>query len=43
LPALSDPKFVNKGHYVDINCAAIPENLIERLLFGTAKGEIKAL
>ena len=28
----------NQGHYVDINCAAIPENLIEGLLFGTAKG-----
>ncbi len=28
----------NQGQYVDINCAAIPENLIEGLLFGTAKG-----
>ena len=30
--------YSNQGHYVDINCAAIPENLIEGLLFGTAKG-----
>lgn len=28
----------NQGQYVDINCAAIPENLIEGLLFGTTKG-----
>ena len=28
----------NKQHYIDINCAAIPETLIEGLLFGTAKG-----
>jgi arginine utilization regulatory protein len=27
-----------QGHYVDINCAAIPENLIEGLLFGTVRG-----
>ncbi|MDO4542073.1 MAG: sigma 54-interacting transcriptional regulator, partial [Bacillota bacterium] len=28
----------SKGHFVAINCAAIPENLIESLLFGTVKG-----
>lgn len=27
-----------KGRYVAINCAAIPETLIEGILFGTAKG-----
>lgn len=27
-----------KKHYVAINCAAIPENLLEGLLFGTAAG-----
>lgn len=26
------------GNFVSINCAAIPENLLEGLLFGTAKG-----
>ncbi|SCZ80371.1 sigma-54 interaction domain-containing protein [Acidaminobacter hydrogenoformans] len=28
----------NKGSFVSINCAAIPENLLEGILFGTAKG-----
>lgn len=28
----------NKKQYIDINCAAIPESLIEGLLFGTSKG-----
>lgn len=27
-----------EGNFVSINCAAIPENLLEGLLFGTAKG-----
>jgi len=27
-----------KGSFVPLNCAAIPENLLEGLLFGTAKG-----
>lgn len=26
------------AHYIDVNCAAIPENLIEGILFGTTKG-----
>ncbi|WP_022664246.1 sigma-54 interaction domain-containing protein [Desulfospira joergensenii] len=30
--------YSKQGQYVDINCAAIPENLIEGLLFGTSKG-----
>lgn len=28
----------NKHPYIAINCAAIPENLVEGILFGTAKG-----
>lgn len=27
-----------KKQYIDVNCAAIPDNLIEGILFGTAKG-----
>jgi arginine utilization regulatory protein len=30
--------YSKKEHYMDINCAAIPENLIEGILFGTVKG-----
>ncbi len=30
--------YSNQKNYIDINCAAIPENLIEGLLFGTTKG-----
>ena len=30
--------YANQEQYMDINCAAIPENLIEGLLFGTSKG-----
>ncbi|MCP3899240.1 MAG: AAA domain-containing protein [Desulfobacteraceae bacterium] len=30
--------YSKKKQYMDINCAAIPENLIEGLLFGTVKG-----
>ena len=29
-----------QGPFLAINCAAIPENLLEGLLFGTEKGEI---
>jgi len=28
----------NQGSFVSINCASIPENLLESVLFGTAKG-----
>ncbi|MBF0230692.1 MAG: sigma 54-interacting transcriptional regulator [Desulfamplus sp.] len=30
--------YSKKRHYMDINCAAIPESLIEGILFGTVKG-----
>ncbi len=36
--AIHNFHYDNKQHYIDINCAAIPEALIEGLLFGTAKG-----
>ena len=36
--AIHNFHYDNKQHYIDINCAAIPETLIEGLLFGTAKG-----
>lgn len=36
--AIHNFHFDNKQHFIDINCAAIPESLIEGLLFGTAKG-----
>ena len=36
--AIHNFHYDNKQQYVDINCAAIPESLIEGLLFGTAKG-----
>ena len=36
--AIHNFHYDNKQHYIDINCAAIPETLIEGLLFGTTKG-----
>lgn len=36
--AIHNFHYDKKKQYIDINCAAIPENLIEGLLFGTAKG-----
>lgn len=36
--AIHNFHYDNKQHYIDINCAAIPEPLIEGLLFGTTKG-----
>ncbi len=36
--AIHNYYYRGKGDYVDVNCAAIPENLIEGLLFGTIKG-----
>ncbi len=36
--AIHNFHYDNKQQYIDINCAAIPEPLIEGLLFGTAKG-----
>jgi arginine utilization regulatory protein len=36
--AIHNFRFNNQQNYVDINCAAIPESLMEGLLFGTVKG-----
>ena len=36
--AIHNFRYESKQQYVDINCAAIPEPLIEGLLFGTTKG-----
>lgn len=36
--AIHNFRYEHKQQYVDINCAAIPEPLIEGLLFGTTKG-----
>jgi len=36
--AIHNFHYNNQKHFIDINCAAIPESLIEGLLFGTVKG-----
>lgn len=36
--AIHNFRYDKKKQYVDINCAAIPESLMEGLLFGTVKG-----
>lgn len=36
--AIHNFRYDKKKNYVDINCAAIPESLMEGLLFGTVKG-----
>ena len=36
--AIHNFRYDNQEHFIDINCAAIPEALMEGLLFGTVKG-----
>jgi arginine utilization regulatory protein len=38
IQGIHEESYMNEKHFVPINCAAIPETLLESMLFGTTKG-----